>query len=62
MHSVITSSLHLKPFADLFSALGIARAHILVDLGRRGGNISVDLSLFVLLYNANAMSKLKFKD
>ena len=29
---------------------------------RRGENISVDLSLFVLLYNANFMNKLKFYD
>ena len=40
----------------------MARAHISVALRRRGGNISVDLSLFVLLYNSNFMNKPKFKD
>ena len=29
---------------------------------RRGGNISINLSLFVLLYNTNVMNKLKFND
>ena len=29
---------------------------------RRGGNISVDLSSFVLLYNTNFMNTLKFRD
>ena len=28
----------------------------------RGGNIFVDLSLFVLLYNSNIMNKIKFTD
>ena len=31
-------------------------------LKRRGGNISVDLSLFVLLYFTNLMKILKFND
>ena len=39
-----------------------ARAHVSVGLRRRGGNISVDLSLLVLLYNANFMNKPKCKD
>ena len=43
-------------------ALGIACAHLLGGLGRRGGNISVDLSLVVLLYNTNFLNKLKFND
>ena len=43
-------------------ALGIAHAHISVCLEKRGGNISVDLSLFVLLSNTNCMNKLKFND
>ena len=42
-----------------FLALGIARAHVSVGLRRRGGNISLDFSLFVLLYNAKFMHKLK---
>ena len=33
-----------------------------VGLRKRSGNISVDLSLFVLLYNTNFMNKLKFND
>ena len=33
------------------------RTHIKGGLRRRGGNISVDLSLFVLLYNLNFMKK-----
>ena len=48
-----------------FLALSIARAlmySISVGLRRRGGTISVDLSLFVLLYNANFINKLKFND
>ena len=35
-------------------------AYILGGLRTRGGNISVDLPLFVLLYNTNFMNKLKF--
>ena len=31
-------------------------------LRRKSGNIYVDLSLFVLLYNTNFMNKLKFND
>ena len=38
----------------------MALAHITVGLRRRGGNISEDLSLFVLLYNTNFMNKLKY--
>ena len=41
-----------------FLALFIARAHIRM----MGVNISVDLSLFVLLCNTNFMKKLKFND
>ena len=37
-----------------------SHAHISVGLRRRGGNISVDLSLLVLLYNANFMRKIKY--
>ena len=33
-----------------------------VRLRRRGGNISVDFALIVLLYNTNFMNKLKFND
>ena len=36
-------------------SLGIAIAR-----GRRGGNISLDLYLFILLYNTNYRNKLKF--
>ena len=36
--------------------------HISVGLRRRGGNISVDLSLSVSLYNTKIMNKLKFND
>ena len=42
--------------------LGIARAHFSVGIERRGGNISVDLPLFVLLYKTNFINKLKFND
>ena len=48
-----------------FLALDIARAYmysISVGLRRRSRNISVDLSLFVLLYNTDFMNKLKFND
>ena len=37
-------------------------ALISVGLRRRGGNISVNLSLFVLLYYTNFKYKLKFND
>ena len=40
-----------------FLALGIARAHISVGLRRRGGKLSVYLSLFVLFYHTNFMNK-----
>ena len=43
-------------------ALGIAHAHIEISLMRRGGNVSVDLSSFVLLYNKNFTNELKFND
>ena len=43
-------------------AVHVPTAPIAVVLRRRGGNTSEDLSLFVLLYNMNFMSKLKFKD
>ena len=33
-----------------------------VDSGGRGGNISVDMFWFVLLFNTNFMNKLKFND
>ena len=36
--------------------------HISVGLRRREGNISVDLSLSVSLYNTKIMNKLKFND
>ena len=49
-------------FCRLFLSLGIAPAHIKCSLRRRGGNIFVDLSLFVLLYDINFMNKLKFKN
>ena len=41
-------------------AFSIARADILVSVGvrRRNGKMSVNLSLFVLLYNTNFMNKL----
>ena len=45
-----------------FFTLGIAGAHVSDGLRRRGGNISVDLSLFALLYNTNVKNKLKFND
>ena len=53
----LSSSLKLEAYFWLS-----ARAHISVGLGRRGGNISVDLSLFVLLYNTNFMTNLKFNN
>ena len=42
----------------------MARAHIyyISWFKEEGGNISADLSLFVLLYNTNLMSKIKFND
>ena len=46
----------------IFIAPGIALLYIKVGFRRRGGNISVDLSLFVSLYNTNFMNKLKFND
>ena len=52
----------LVPFADLFWLSEIAHAHIYGGVWRRGGTISVDLSLFVLLYNTNFMNKLIFYD
>ena len=55
----MASSLKLEPFADPLLALCIARSHVSVGLRRRGGNISVDLSLFVLLYNTTLMNTLK---
>ena len=58
----MASSLKLEPFADPLLALCIARSHVSVGLRRRGGNISVDLSLFVLLYNSNFTKKLKCND
>ena len=42
-------------------APGIARAHISVGLKKRGGNISVVMSLFVLLDNTNFLIFLKPK-
>ena len=42
-----------------FFALGIAHGITSVGLRRRGENISVDLSLFVLFYNTDFMNKLK---
>ena len=58
----LSSSSKFELFADLFFTLGIVCAHIQGSLRRRGGNIYVDLSLFVLLYNTNFMNKLKFND
>ena len=47
-------------------ALGIARRmyiqYEMHGLRRRGGNISVELSSFVLISNTNFMKKLKFND
>ena len=40
-----------------FLALGIAHG-----VRRKGGTISVDLSVFVLLKNTNFVNKLKFND
>ena len=57
--------LKLKPFADLFFSRHytcVMRIYISIGLRRRGGNISVDLSLFVLLYNTHFMNKPKFND
>ena len=48
-----------------FFALGNAQCamHMGISVGlRRGGNISVDLSLFVLPYDTYFMNKLKFND
>ena len=55
--TLLPPSLKLESFAELFFSLGIAREHIHYTVGsrRRGGNISVDLSLFVLLYNTNVI-------
>ena len=53
----LSSSLTLEPFPDLLLPLGIARVHILVCLRKRGGNISVDLSLFVLFYKNNFINQ-----
>ena len=58
----LSSSLRFKSFADLFLALGVAHAHIYIYVMRRGGTISVDLSLFALLYNTNVMNKIEFND
>ena len=57
MGKALSSSLKFERFADLFLALGIALAHTVYIYGGlriRGGNISVDLSLFVLLYSINS--------
>ena len=50
----LSSALKLEPFM----VFGIGSEHISVGLGRLGGNISADLSLFVILYNTNFMNKL----
>ena len=54
----MSSSLKL----ETIFALGIVRAHILGSLRRKGGNISVDLSLFALLFNIYFRKKFKFND
>ena len=41
-------------------AFGIAHAQKLDGLWRRGGKISVDFNVFVLLYNIKFMNKYKF--
>ena len=52
----------LDPFTDLFwlSSMHVGMIRGFNEEG--GGNISVDLSLFVLLYNTSFMKKLKFND
>ena len=49
-------------FCGTFLVLSIARVYIYVGLRRRSGNISLDLSLFVLFYKTNLMNKIKFND
>ena len=55
----LSSSLKLEPFADFFSTKHCTCACI-SWFKKKGGKISIDLSLIVLLYNANFMNKLKF--
>ena len=43
-------------------ALGVACTHNIRWFKEEGGNISVDLTLFVLLCNSNFINKLKFND
>ena len=49
-----SSTLKFEPFADPFWLSALHRR-----FRRRGANIFVDLSLFVLLFNTNFMNKLK---
>ena len=53
-------------FCDLFLLLALRKhmrsAYMIGGVRRRGGTISVDLSLIVLVYNINFMNKLKFND
>ena len=65
--TVLSSSLKLEPFADLFVLWALHNAHqhcayvhIYVGARRKDGNISVDFTFFVLLYNSNFMNKIKF--
>ena len=55
----MSSSLKLEFFCCPF---WLSALHVQVGLRKRGGNISVDLSLFGLLYNTNFTNKLKFND
>ena len=52
-----SSTLKFEPFADPFWLSALHRR-----FRRRGANIFVDLSLFVLLFNTNFMNKLKCHD
>ena len=71
LHANFVFILHCRhlvgTFCWPFFTLGNAHAHIYFGLRRRGGNISVDFSLFVLLCNStswislNLMSFLKRK-
>ena len=61
-----STALKQEPFADLLLALIIAHAHVHIHIRmfkrRRDGNISLDFSRFVSLYNTNFMKKLKCND
>ena len=54
--SVLSSSLKCKPLADLFFGFWHCMFVFVRCFRRRGGNISVNLSLFVLLYKTNLNS------